>query len=554
MKGKIDPKSLALRILLTALILTGIYVLLIGHNTTDARIIQYQEKFFNKGWFYYDKEGNEIAIDSLPVHIQTDGMKSAIFHRLTEFEDGRTSVCFYSQHQNVKLKLNNQIIYEYKTEAVPKTIMSYRPVYNFTDLPPIPAGSLLCIETEAVIPSSAGDYEEVFFGDTAQILFTILLKHINSFLLGVMFIVISVLLFGTHHLFSHTNKKDYTLLHLALLTFTIGVWQLDDSTLLLFFTGYLPLLWCCKYLSQLFIPIFTYFFVKSISPKTNSKFLNVFFWITIAAVAVEYILQITGIKAITNTLFISHFIYLTACIYTLRILFKEDWIKVSKLKYLFIGSMILSTVIFAFTAISMFNNKFFSSMMSFGLAFTFISMILITYQKELKLFEEMNLVNMYKHLAFVDIATGVNNKTAWYTLVENFNETTRPQGEYCMIVFDMNNLKKLNDNFGHLIGDKVIKSFCECLIKIFGTNGAIYRIGGDEFVCICHNISREKVQKLLQNFDESVLTQEETEHKFSAAYGYEFFTPHSPADFNKALNAADEKMYNAKVAMKAARE
>ena len=102
--------------------------------------------------------------------------------------------------------------------------MSYRPVYNFTDLPPIPAGSLLCIETEAVIPSSAGDYEEVFFGDTAQILFTILLKHINSFLLGVMFIVISVLLFGTHHLYSHMYKKDYTLLHLALLTFTISVW------------------------------------------------------------------------------------------------------------------------------------------------------------------------------------------------------------------------------------------------------------------------------------------------------------------------------------------
>ena len=191
--------------------------------------------------------------------------------------------------------------------------------------------------------------------------------------------------------------------------------------------------------------------------------------------------------------------------------------------------------------------------MSFGLSFTFISLILIAYQKKLSLFEAVSKADTYKKLAFIDIATGVNNKTAWYTLVENFGEAS-PQGEYCLIVFDMNNLKKLNDTYGHLTGDKVIKAFCDCLVKVVDGNGDIYRIGGDEFVCVCYNMYRESIMTMLHDFDMAVENQEEAEHKFTAAYGYEFFTPHTAADFAAALTRADERMYQNKVSMKQARE
>lgn len=548
-------KSNILKVFLIVLLATGLYVLFSGKNSPNAQIIKYQEKFFNKGWFYIDETGNKVDIPSLPAKIPVkSGTKSAIYHRLRPFEDGRTSLCFYSQHQNVTVKLNDSVIYTYINRAVPKTLMSYRPVYNFTDLPPTSSNSILCIETDAVVPTCTGVYEEVLLGDTAQVLFSIVLKHINNFLLGIMFIVCAIFLFGTHHLFSHTNKNDRTLFHLALLTLTIGLWQLDDSTLLLFLTGYLPLLWCLKYLTQLFLPFFTFLFVKSIVVKSKTRFMDVFFWVIVAVVFIQYFLQITGLRALTNTIFASHFLYLTICIYTLISLSNQDWIKESKLKYLFLFSMISSILIFAFMAVTLFANKFFSSIMSFGLALTFISMILLAYQKELKVFESVNKADMYKTLAFVDIATGVNNKTAWYTLIDNFNEYTRPLGEYCLIVFDLNNLKKLNDKYGHLIGDKVIKAFCDCLVQVVDGRGALYRIGGDEFVCVLNNMSHEDVNKMLREFDKAVENQDETEHKFSAAYGYQFFTPHSPIDFKNALEQADEKMYNAKVAMKAARE
>ncbi|MBR1535473.1 MAG: diguanylate cyclase [Treponema sp.] len=537
-------------------VLSGVivFVLFMGRNSENKKLINNEPKTFDKGWYYYSKYGEKIEIPSLPVKIPAEDGISRIYHTLLPLEDGNVSLCFYSEHQDITVRLNNSVIYSFSTATHPKNLISYRSVYNLIEIPRFYEISTLCIETRTSVKSCEGLYKDILLGDRSQVLFSIVMEHISSFLLGVMFIVASIFLFCTSHLFTRSNRKDFTLLHLSLLTFCIGLWQLDDSTLLFFFTGYLPLLWCLKYMSQLFMPIFTYFFLNSIIEKPKSKFINAIFWIIIATIFVQLLLQILGIRALTDTVFMSHFIYVAICLYTVVTLFKEEWLKESRLKYLLVFSMLISVVIFTFTAFSLLNKQFLSSVMSFGLAVIFIAMILIAYQKQLKLFEAINKADTYKNLAFIDMATGVNNKTAWYTLIENFNETTRPQGEYCLIVFDMNNLKKINDKYGHLVGDKVIKSFCDCITKIVNGRGEIYRIGGDEFVCVCQNLYRENIQTMLHHFDEAVAEQEDNEFKFSAAYGYEFFTPKSPADFKIAMEKADEKMYSRKTEMKEGRE
>ncbi|MBQ4378561.1 MAG: GGDEF domain-containing protein [Treponema sp.] len=540
--------------LVTIFILTGIFVIFMGQGSQRVKLITREPKSFDKGWYYYTNYDEKTFIPALPAKIPTQNGTVNIYHRLRAFEDGNTTLCFYSEHQDVTIRINHKVIYSFNTHTKPKSIISYRPVYNVVHLPEIFTDSILSIETSSDIESCKGVQKRIMLGDSSQIFFSLIAEHIDSFLLGVLFIVSSIFLLCTNHLFTGANRKDYTLLHLALLTLCIGFWQLDDSTLLMFFTGNLPVLWCFKYLTQLFLPVFCYFFLKSIIEKPKSRFMGVIFWAIVLVVVVQFILQITGICALTDSIFASHFIYAATCIYTVVTLFREEWLKDSKLKYLLVFSMIFSVIIFIFTAFSLMNKQFFNSVMSWGLAVTFVAMILIAYQKELKLFESINKAETYKKLAFVDIATGVNNKTAWFTLVDNFNENTRVQGEYCLIVFDMNNLKKLNDNYGHITGDRVIKSFCDCLVKVVGDKGQIYRIGGDEFVCVCAGIYRENIVTILHYFDEEVAKQPESEYKFSAAYGYEFFTPKSSADFKTALDKADEKMYASKVAMKAARE
>ena len=180
----------------------------------------------------------------------------------------------------------------------------------------------------------------------------------------------------------------------------------------------------------------------------------------------------------------------------------------------------------------------------------FFSLAVVVYQKTIEKFEKLKEVSLYEKLALVDFNTGVSSKTAWFYLVEKFNYLEHVGRIYCLIMFDMNNLKKLNDTLGHLVGDKVINAFCECLRETFRDKGNIYRIGGDEFICLLEGLDEDEVRKLLNEFDQRVAAQKDTEHKFTAAYGWTMFKPRSKEDFVTAQQRADSLMYDMKKKMK----
>lgn len=65
-----------------------------------------------------------------------------------------------------------------------------------------------------------------------------------------------------------------------------------------------------------------------------------------------------------------------------------------------------------------------------------------------------------------------------------------------LIIFDLDNFKLVNDNEGHLEGDKVLKTFADCLKKFFRSDDIISRVGGDEFVVLMKNSIPEDLLKL----------------------------------------------------------
>ena len=392
----------------------------------------------------------------------------------------------------------------------------------------------------------------MFLGALPSISQTIVLQRWGRFVFGIAMLVASFFLLGTGMLFMR-GTKDYTLMNLAWLTLCLGSWQLEDSRVLQLFIGFQPLHWCLEYMTQLFLPFLSYLFLRSISEKKDDRIFNGFFCAITLVVALQLLLQVTSLAPLTRTIFLSHVLYVFMCGYSIVMIGRQQWIRQSKLKYLFLVSMLYSIGIFGFTFFSLLNDQFYSGAMSVGLAITFLTMKLLAYHKELRFFQQVSQAETYKELAFIDLATGTHNKTAWFTFMDDFNEKS-PQGEYALILFDMNNLKKLNDECGHVVGDRVIKAFAYCLMEAVGKKGIVYRIGGDEFVCVCYNIPREDVMTILFHFEKSVECQKDSAHPFSAAYGYDFFTPRTTADFQKAFDRADEKMYEHKQKMKLGRK
>ena len=534
--------------------LTMLYVLVAGWQSQRVTLLQPANPSVKDGWYYLGYYDRKFEVQTLPTKIPAVRGKAAIYRDLPQTSNGDLYLGFTTHHQNVTVSIDGDIIYQQEQQPKPRWITSYQSLYHIVRLPSeIAPNAHLCIQTQALVPSCAGEFSEIMLGNKADVANAILYGNMGAFLFGLSLVVAAVFLAGTSYLFMRTNSGDFTLLHLSLLTLCIGLWQLENSHVLQFYIGYLPLHWCLAYFSQLFMPLLTFLFLCSINDERKTKIMQVLFWGCVAVVTVQFLLQLTGIATLADTVFLSHLLYVGFCVYAIVALRKQEWLRNSWLKQLFIISMSCSGIIFIATFFMFARSRVSSNIITVGLALTVLSMIMLAYKRQLKHFEAVNQAETYKNLAFVDLATGVANKTAWYTLIDNFNEQS-PQGEYCIMLFDMNNLKKINDVHGHLVGDQVISAFCHCLTDIIGERGTVYRIGGDEFVCLCYNLPREYVTTMLYQFDAAVEAQRESEYPFAAAYGYDFFTPHKPADFEAATSRADEKMYERKLAMKTGHE
>lgn len=86
---------------------------------------------------------------------------------------------------------------------------------------------------------------------------------------------------------------------------------------------------------------------------------------------------------------------------------------------------------------------------------------------------------------FKDTLTGLNNRRRADIFIENLLNSIRKNNSYYLFLFDINNFKYINDNFGHLEGDKALEYTSRCLkYSAEASSGFLARYGGDEFIII----------------------------------------------------------------------
>lgn len=112
-----------------------------------------------------------------------------------------------------------------------------------------------------------------------------------------------------------------------------------------------------------------------------------------------------------------------------------------------------------------------------------------------------------------------------------------------VISLDLNNLKILNDQFGHRAGDQALITMTETVKRCISKRASLYRTGGDEFMILCHKMSEEEVQKLIMQIQKAM---KETE--YSCAIGYAMYDYYK--EFDYICQIADKAMYENKHKMK----
>jgi len=151
----------------------------------------------------------------------------------------------------------------------------------------------------------------------------------------------------------------------------------------------------------------------------------------------------------------------------------------------------------------------------------------------------------FHRLATVDPLTGLyNRRFAEQRLQAEAARSQRHGHPLTVVTFDLNNFKQINDQFGHPVGDQVLKEFAERLNQAIRVSDDAVRLGGDEFLVILPECSADQVQGLLQRISNiEVLHQGQriSVHYASGCVGYE--QGETPEHF---LERADQLLYENK--------
>lgn len=159
----------------------------------------------------------------------------------------------------------------------------------------------------------------------------------------------------------------------------------------------------------------------------------------------------------------------------------------------------------------------------------------------------------YQEKAFLsryDRLTGLYNRGYFEEYFEVVKEHALRYNESMnLVMFDMDNLKKVNDTFGHLAGDRVIRNVASILVENSRSSDFIARLGGDEFIGIFYHTDQakleEKFKALIEKLGREPLIVDGQEIVCSFSFGIADF-PAEGSTLNELIQIADKKLYECK--------
>ena len=153
-----------------------------------------------------------------------------------------------------------------------------------------------------------------------------------------------------------------------------------------------------------------------------------------------------------------------------------------------------------------------------------------------------------RDIANLDTLTGLKNKHAYVDLESHLNVLIEEKSvpDFAIIVFDINDLKKINDTRGHQAGDQYIKDGCRRICNAF-KHSPVFRIGGDEFVAIAQGDDYKNVDELFKEFRE---TNEKNVGTGAVVIASGMKKRHNEKNVAAVFEKADKEMYKNKKHLK----
>ncbi len=128
------------------------------------------------------------------------------------------------------------------------------------------------------------------------------------------------------------------------------------------------------------------------------------------------------------------------------------------------------------------------------------------FERQKQIEDELKKTNVeLESLSLLDELTGLYNRRGFMTVsTQIWKMAQRSHMQFLIVFMDLDELKSINDNFGHAEGDVVLKAFAEILKVAFRRNDVLSRIGGDEFVVLSYNATLEHRDNIQERIEKNI--------------------------------------------------
>lgn len=238
------------------------------------------------------------------------------------------------------------------------------------------------------------------------------------------------------------------------------------------------------------------------------------------------------------TLALQVLMFLLIAIYMILTIIKKKGISMKR--QVAILSFCVAMIVFVFLQV------FFPLLPMYSLGYLFGVVSLHTFVLEDQKAERQKELEEARTQVEIDILTGVKSKHAYVDREEQIDKLINKgeMGEFAIVVFDLNDLKLVNDTYGHDAGDIYIISATKLITQIY-TNSEIYRIGGDEFVALLQGDDYKNKDSLLQSFNERIQLNIK-QRGVIVSSGMSIYNQGVDNTFIQVFNRADKEMYQRK--------
>lgn len=163
--------------------------------------------------------------------------------------------------------------------------------------------------------------------------------------------------------------------------------------------------------------------------------------------------------------------------------------------------------------------------------------------------KESLLENKLKDLVFLDDLTHVHNRRYFFESISSvISRHKREDSPLSIAMLDLDDFKRMNDNYGHALGDEVLKHFTKMVRKTLRAEDVFCRFGGEEFVILFQNQSQEQaliaIERSLKIINTKPFAINNKEYPYSFSAGIAEVDLYKPIE--DSIKVADERLYKAK--------